>query len=145
MNKIKTIWHGLWNKLGLRTWADWRNVIHVITPVLVTLLASWVGSDVAQAVGMFVAAAISPALAFWNSTSTFRAWIYGLVVPLQGLLVALDVVTQEQYAGIAAIVLSLASAVLASSNTPTSLGHDQVANATVGEKITSAPGRHEAP
>lgn len=136
MNKIKGFFRTLWERLGLRTWPDWRNALHVLTPMFVAILG-YLGLDanIAESIGVFVAAALSPALAWWNSTDGIRSWIYGLVIPLQGLLVAFDVVTQEQYASIAAIVLSAITAVLASSNTPTSHTVKDIIGPTVGDKI----------
>jgi hypothetical protein len=107
---------------GVKTWGDWRALIHAATPLAVGVLlhAHAVSGNKAALLGALIVAATSPALAAINSLTGFRTWFYGLTVPLQLFLVGWGFFTNDQASAIIAVVTALLSSGVAAANTPTS-------------------------
>ncbi|MDM2133667.1 Uncharacterised protein [Mycobacteroides abscessus subsp. bolletii] len=111
-------------RLGVRTWEDARNLAHIVSPYLVTALVSWnlLAEDHAKLIVALVLSVLSPALAFFNTRDGFRRWVYGILPPLQALIVGFGWFTDNQVTPLMTIVVALLGGLLASTNTPTSVG-----------------------
>lgn len=111
-------------RLGVRTWEDARNLAHIVSPYLVTAMVSWnlIGEDRAKLIVAFALSLLSPALAFFNTRDGFRRWVYGILPPLQALIVGFGWFTDSQVTPMMTIIVALLGGLLASTNTPTSVG-----------------------
>lgn len=109
-------------RMGLRTAADVRNLVYVISPYLVSMLVAWnvTSEERAKLIVALAAAVFSPALAFTHTDDGFRKWVYGMLMPVQSLLVGFGVATESQIAPLASAVVAILGGALASSNTPVS-------------------------
>lgn len=129
---IKTVLLRIWaaikvfasERLGVRTWEDARNLAHIASPYLVTALVSWnlLQEDHAKLIVAFVLSVLSPALAFFNTRDGFRRWVYGVLPPLQALIVGFGWLTDNQVTPLMTVIVALLGGLLASTNTPTSIG-----------------------
>ncbi|AKF15210.1 holin [Mycobacterium phage Hurricane] len=134
MNKVAETIRGMFGKfwaavvafanerLGIRTWEDLRLQIHVLSPFAVTGMVTWGIADKAHAqmiVGLVLAVA-SPALAAWHTRDGFRRWVYGILPPLQALIVGYGWATDSALTPIMAAVVALLGGALAAVNTRTS-------------------------
>jgi len=107
---------------GFKTWGDWRALIHGATPAILGLLvdAHIVTGSKGALLAALLVAVTSPALAAVNSTSGFRTWFYGLLVPLQMCLVGWGIVSGTIAGPIFALVAAFVGSGVAVANTPTS-------------------------
>lgn len=107
---------------GIRTWADVRALLYVLTPLVVAWLVG-LGAFNQEQGALWAAlgvAVLSPALAAVNTVDGFRKWFYGGLSAANALLVGYGIVTQSQLTPVVAIVTALVGAGVAAANTPTS-------------------------
>lgn len=110
---------------GIKTWADVRAFLYVMTPVVLAYLVSLgvVADDSSALWAAFATAVLSPALAAVNTVAGFRRWFYGAVTAGQALLVGLGIFAENQVTPVVAIALAVVGAGVAAANTPTSAVH----------------------
>lgn len=118
------------NQLGIRTWEDLRQQVHVLAPSAGTAMVTWgiFDGDHAKLVVGFILAVVSPALAFANTRDGFRRWVYLLLPPTQALIVGFGWADDSTLTPIMAGVVALLGGALAAKNTRTSTdpkGNDQ--------------------
>lgn len=112
------------DRLGIRTADDVRAHLYIVAPYIMSALVAWnaVSADASKLIGALVLAVVSPTLAFANTRDGFRRWVYGLLPPLQALLVGLGVATDNQVTPIMAAVVAFLGGGLAAFNTNISHG-----------------------
>lgn len=120
---VDAVKHFVRERLGIRTSADLRNIVYVGSPYLVTFLVGWniTNEENAKLLAALIGAVFSPALAFTHTDDGFRRWVYGMLMPLQSVLIGFGVATESQVAPVASAVIALLGGTLASSNTPVSV------------------------
>ncbi|WNM68972.1 holin [Mycobacterium Phage TribleTrouble] len=109
-------------RLGIRTWEDLRLQIHVLSPFAVTGMVTWGIADKSHAqliIGLVLAIA-SPALAQFNTRDGFRRWVYGVLPPVQALVVGYGWATDSALTPVMAAIVALLGGALAATNTRTS-------------------------
>jgi hypothetical protein len=122
VNILRKVLGQVQNLFGVRTWGDLRALIHYATPLVLTVLMGLnlaTGNQAAAVVALIVAIT-SPALAALNTTSGFRTWLYGLLVPLQVFLVSFGVVSDSFATPLFAIIAAVFGSGIAVVNTNTS-------------------------
>lgn len=77
---------------SIRSWDQLRAFLYVLAPLVI---AATVTTHTAEWVGL-AAAVLAPALSAINTVDGFRAWFYRVVAAVQLILVAFNVVTQQQ-------------------------------------------------
>lgn len=107
---------------GIRTWADVRALLYVLTPLVVAWLVQLgvVGDRQADLWIALGVAVLSPALAFVNTVDGFRRWFYPALGAVNALLLGYGIFTDSQTAPVLAILSALVGAGVAAANTPTS-------------------------
>lgn len=107
---------------GIRTWADVRSLLYVLTPLLVAWLVQLgvVGDREADLWIALGVAVLSPAMAAMNTVDGFRRWFYPALAATNALLLGYGIVTDSQLSPVIAIVTALVGAGVAAANTPTS-------------------------
>jgi len=107
---------------GIRTWADVRALLYVLTPLVVAWLVQLgvVGDRQADLWIALGVAVLSPALSAVYTVDGFRKWFYPAVAAVSGLLLGYGIVTESQLSPVLAIVSALVGAGVAAANTPTS-------------------------
>lgn len=107
---------------GVRTWADVRALLYVLTPLLVAVLVQQGVVEGAKGAlwGALGVAVLSPALAAVNTVDGFRRWFYPALAATSGLLLGYGIVTASTWSPVVAIFTALVGAGVAAANTPTS-------------------------
>ncbi len=106
---------------GIRSAADVRAFLYVLTPVVLAWLVSLgVLDNNASALWLGLATAVlSPLLATANTVAGFRRWFYGVITATQAVLVGLGIFTDNQVTPVVAIIVAVIGAGVAAANTPT--------------------------
>lgn len=101
--------------------------------ILIALVAQGkLSQDRADLIGAIVAAAFSPLLASIFAPAGFRTWLFGLLAPIQGLLVAIGGANNLWVVLIGAVITSVLTTSVASANV-------HKANSGVGAPTSAGP------